>query len=189
MELLLVAIFTPLLYIKKMDNKTVLRIKAKNIRHSLQIHKVSENLIKLVRGHDFYKKSKNVMIFYPTKYEINLLPLLNDDKNFYLPRVNGDYLSVCPYIPADELKKSEFNILEPCSKPVDADVLDLVIVPALMADKYGYRLGYGGGFYDRFLAQHCSPKMKTLVTIPLELYVDELPHDDFDVPVDEIICT
>ena len=46
---------------------------------------------------------------------------------------------------------SNFGIKEPCSEPVAPDILDLIIVPALMVDKNGYRLGYGGGFYDRFL--------------------------------------
>lgn len=172
-----------------MDNKIILRTKAKSIRKTLQIDKISEKLTTFVLNNNFYVNAKNVMIFYPTKYEINLLALLNDNKNFYLPRVNGDYLNVCPYKKGEELIKSGFNISEPCSNPVSAAVLDLVIVPALMVDKQGYRLGYGGGFYDRFLSQCVDCKFKTLTVIPEELFVEELPHDDFDVPIDEIICT
>lgn len=183
----LVVIFTSLLYIKKMDNKIDLRIKAKSIRKTLNMSEISKKLTKLVQSHDFYKNANNVMIFYPAKYEVNLLTLLNDDKNFYLPRVEGDYLKVCPYKAAETLVKSEFNILEPCSTPVNADILDLVIVPALMCDKHGYRLGYGGGFYDRFLSELNTSIIRTLSVIPSELFVDELPHEKFDIPVDEII--
>lgn len=170
-----------------MDNKIGLRARVKSIRKTLNMSKISEKLTKLVQSHDFYKNAHNVMIFYPAKYEVNLLTLLNDDKNFYLPRVEGDYLKVCPYKAAETLVKSEFNILEPCSTPVNADILDLVIVPALMCDKHGYRLGYGGGFYDRFLSELNTSIIRTLSVIPSELFVDELPHEKFDIPVDEII--
>ena len=74
--------------------------------------------------------------------------------------------------------------MEPCSNPVSPDIIDLVIVPALMVDKKGYRLGYGGGFYDRFLNKF---KVKTITCIPEIFVVDSLPYDDFDVKIDEII--
>lgn len=183
----LVVIFTSLLYIKKMDNKIDLRIKAKSIRKTLNMSEISKKLTKLVQSHDFYKNADNVMIFYPIKHEVNLLTLLNDDKKFYLPQVYGYRLKVCPYKVSDTLVKSEFNILEPCSTPVNPDILDLVIVPALMCDKLGYRLGYGGGFYDRFLSGLTKPAIKTLSVVPVELLVEELPHEKFDIPIDEII--
>ena len=100
------------------------------------------------------------MLFYPTQYELDFRELLNDNKSFYLPKVSGKNLLVCPL--TKQLKKSELNIYEPCSEPVDPKILDLVIVPALMADKNGYRLGYGGGFYDRFLPE-CNNAFKMSV--------------------------
>jgi len=175
-----------LLYIKKMNSKSELRTKAKDIRKNLPICKISEELTKLVQEHAFYKNAQHVMIFYPTKYEINLLGLLCDNKHFYLPRVNNDRLLVCPYQVNEKLEKSSFNILEPCSTPTSAQDLDLVIVPALMADKYGYRLGYGGGFYDRFLDEF-DGEFKTLTAIPKELFVEKLPVNQFDKKIDDIL--
>lgn len=171
-----------------MDNKTELRIKAKNIRKGLPISSISETLVDLVRKHPFYINARNVMIFYPTMYEVNLLALLSDDKKFYLPKVFGQDIGVCPYNCGDNLEKSLFNIFEPCSNTVGAEVLDLVIVPALLVDKKGYRLGYGGGFYDRFLAQ-TGVNYKTICAIPKELCVESLPVEKFDIKVDEIITT
>ena len=75
--------------------------------------------------------------------------------------------------------------MEPCSDSVDPNILDLVITPALMADKECYRLGYGGGFYDKFLPL-CKNAYK-LIVIPKQLLVDKLPRDNFDVKVDEVI--
>lgn len=169
-----------------MENKAELRIVAKNIRKNLDINDVSEKLVNLVRNHQFYINAKNVMIFYPTKYEVNLLSLISDNKNFYLPKVNGNDLLVCPYDCDCKVEKSAFNIFEPCSNPVNCGVLDLIIVPALMVDSQGYRLGYGGGFYDRFL-KSCPKSVKTLTVLPKKLYIQNLPHDDFDISIDDII--
>ncbi len=170
-----------------MDNKTTLRRKAKDIRKTLDIVNVSAKIRENLAAHSFYKNSKNIMIFYPTKYEVNLLDLVeNSGKNFFLPRVNGLELEVCEFSNGAELKKSEFNIFEPISNSVSPSVLDLVIVPALMADKRGYRLGYGGGFYDRFLSKY-GKSFKSIVVIPECLFVEELPIDNYDQKVDDIV--
>ncbi len=166
-----------------MDNKTDLRIYAKNIRKNLPLDAISKKATEFIRSSDEYKKSKNIMIYFPTRYEINVLRLLEDDKNFYLPRVKGDALKVCPYSEGDILEKSGFGIMEPVCEAVSKEVLDLVIVPALMADSQNYRLGYGGGYYDRFV---CG-KFKSITVIPKELYIDRLPADKFDKKIDKII--
>lgn len=168
-----------------MKEKSHLRTKFKNLRKSLDISKVSTAICANIRDFEPYAAAKNVMIFYPTRFEINLLPLLEDGKSFYFPRVEGEMLSVCPYSAGVEFKKSSFNINEPCSTPVSAEVLDIVFVPALAADVNGYRLGYGGGFYDRFL-----PLCKNAVSV-IPIYdgfvVDSLPVERFDRRVDYII--
>lgn len=166
-----------------MKNKSDYRLYAKELRKTLDIKALSNILVQKIRESSNYKSAKNVMIFYPTKYEVDLRDLLTDDKNFYLPKVKGEELLVCPY--SEKLEKSVYNIMEPCTNPVDIETLDLVVVPALMADKNGYRLGYGGGFYDRFL-KSCSAK--TMTCLSKELVVDSLPFDNFDVKIDEIIC-
>ena len=169
-----------------MDKKTDLRAKAKIVRRSLNMDKISVSLTEKLRERSIYKDSENIMLFYPMKYEVNLLSLLKDSKTFYLPKVNSDELIVCPYKFGDKLEKSKFGVLEPCSVPVNPQILDLIIVPALLVDKAGYRLGYGGGFYDRFLSKYCKNK-NTVCLMPEVLVVDKLPVDEFDVPVKEII--
>ena len=179
-----------------MESKSDLRLKAKNIRKTLDISNISYELCKKIRCLDIYKSAQNVMIFYPMKYEIDLRDLLKDEKNFYLPKVNENgklkvesvkwndkELLVCPY--SSDLKKSDLNIYEPCTNPVNPQILDLIFVPALMVDKENHRLGYGGGFYDRFLAKY--PDIITIVPIAEELIIDKLPHDEFDIKVKKII--
>lgn len=169
-----------------MDSKINLRAKAKDIRKTLDIPNISSLAVERIRQTKEYKAALNVLIFYPLKYEINLLELLEDNKNFYLPKVAGKDMFVCPFKKGDVLVKSNFNINEPCSNPVASSLIDLAVLPALMADKEGFRLGYGGGFYDRFLAK--NPNIKTILPIPKELYIDKLPHEEFDKKSDIIIA-
>ena len=166
-----------------MKNKSDYRLYAKELRKKLDIEALSHGFCEKIRGEEHYINSKHVMLFYPTEDEIDLRDLFNDDKHFYLPKVFGDKLLVCPL--SEKLEKSRFNIMEPCSHPINPELLDVVVIPALMADEYGYRLGYGGGFYDRFLPL-CKNAFK-LVAVPKELYVEELPHEDFDVKVDKVL--
>jgi 5-formyltetrahydrofolate cyclo-ligase len=169
-----------------MKDKTFLRKYAKEIRKNLDIIEKSKRIVDKIRLLPEYEKANNVMIFYPTAFEVNLLTLLDDDKNFYFPRVDGENLLVCPNSINIQFKKSKFNIFEPCSNPVNSEILDLIIVPALMVDKNNYRLGYGGGFYDKFLNN--NPSIKTICPIFSELNVEYLPHEEFDIPVDIVVC-
>ena len=166
-------------------DKNSLRKNAKEIRKNLFSKNANSIANSRVQQSSLYKNSKNILIFYPLKYEFNFLELLNDDKNFFLPKVCGEKLQICPYKKEDILIKSDLNICEPCTKPINPNQINLAIVPALMADKNSYRLGYGGGFYDRFLAE--NPNIKTITVVFKELFVESLPHEEFDVKIDEII--
>lgn len=170
-----------------MQDKKQLRKYAKNVRKSLNISLISKRIVQKIRELDVYKEAKNIMIFSPLEYELDLMPLLSDDKNFFLPKVEGENLSVCPYKFGDKLLVSDFKTLEPLTESVSSKVLDLIFVPALMADKFNNRLGYGGGFYDRFLAQ-CSPNSIKIVAVPSVLLVDEIPAESFDIKADITIC-
>lgn len=161
--------------------KNLLRSKMKGICK----RECSETLVRLLKNTVEYKRAKNIMLFYPLKNEVNLLPLLEDcEKNFYLPRVSGDNLVCCPYRLGDELCFSSFKTQEPLSEPVNKNTIELVIVPALCCDKKNFRLGYGGGFYDRFLKDFNGKK---IVCIPKELIVDTVYPEKYDVPVDLVI--
>ncbi len=166
-----------------MKNKTDYRLYAKELRKTLDISSLSQSLCEKIREDEYYIRAKHVMLFYPAECEIDLRDLFHDNKNFYLPKVHNDKIFVCPL--SEKLEKSKFNIMEPCSEPIEPELLDIIIVPALMADKNGYRLGYGGGFYDRFLPL-CKNAFK-IVVVPKELFIAKLPHDEFDVKVDKVL--
>lgn len=167
-----------------MQLKTELRKKAKAIRKELDIKNISRLMCDEIRKLEEFQNAQNVMIFYPLKDEIDLLELLDEDKNFFLPRMSGLNLNVCPYKKGDKLEVKKFGVKEPKTHPIAPKNIDLIIIPALMADSKKYRLGYGKGFYDRLITK---TNAKTVVCLPKELYIDELPVEPHDKTVDIVI--
>lgn len=132
-----------------------------------------------------YKNAKNIMIFYPLKDEVNLLSLLDDEtKTFYLPKIDGDNLLCCKYSKGEPLCESSFHTKEPVSENICTP--DLVVVPALAVDENNYRLGYGKGFYDRFLK---NSHAITIVCTPKELLVESVFPQAHDIHVNLVIST
>lgn len=166
-------------------SKQDLRAWAKAERKKIDIESLSESLTKKVKETLYYKQAKSVMLFYPKENEINLLGLIEDNsKKFYLPKIEGNTLLCCPYNDKTNLCESCFKTLEPDSEPVEKELLDLVIIPALAVDKNNYRLGYGGGFYDRFLSNLKAFKM---VCIQKEAIVESVYPESHDVKIDLIV--
>lgn len=166
-------------------SKQTLRTWARDKRKEIDMVRISAILAEKLVQTEEYKNSKNIMLFYPLKDEVNLLSLLSDStKSFFLPRINGEELECCPYKAGDELCESCFHTKEPVCTACNKTDIDLVIVPALACDKQGYRLGYGGGFYDRFLSDFKGIKV---VCIPSELIVENIYHEKYDVKMNMII--
>ena len=166
-------------------DKQSLRKWAKDKRKEINMNAKSNILVNKLMQSSEYINSKKIMIFYPLKNEINLLSLLDDNsKQFYLPRIKGDILECCPYCKDDELSESDFHTKEPICNSCSKSNIDLVVVPALLCDKLNYRLGYGGGFYDKFLTNFNG---KSVVCIPSELIIDELPINSYDIRINNVI--
>ncbi len=107
--------------------------------------------------------------------------LLQAKKRVYLPRVEGEKMVAVPY---GETKKGAYGIMEPLGAPYFGKI-DVVAVPLLAVDEKGYRLGYGGGYYDKFL------QVFTGIAVGLgfcEQRAQSLPHDKWDVPLHAFVC-
>lgn len=107
-----------------------------------------------------------------------------EKKRFFLPRVNGVNLDILPY-DESRLELGSFHIEEPIGNDtVDADDIELIVVPAVAYDRRGNRLGRGKGFYDRLLATTQATKIGVGYEFQL---VDEIPAEKHDVPMDMVI--
>ena len=147
---------------------------------------ICEGLLPLLDG------ISTLLLFYPKGSEIDLLPV------FHAARARG-ILCAFPrcgvkkgemefyYVNnLDELEAGAYGIREPQEGAIPVTDLTgaLMLVPALAFDRAGYRVGYGGGYYDRFLAAH--PVASIGVTYE-EFLVDSLPRDEYDMAVDTIV--
>lgn len=165
--------------------KNNLRIRAKDIRKKLNIKEKSKVLAEKLINTKEYQQAQNIMLYYPVNSEIDLREILTDKtKNFYLPKINGNELLCCSYKSGDKLCLSCFKTLEPITESTKKTVIDIAIIPALAVDIHNYRLGYGGGFYDRFLKDYNGT---TITCIPNELIFDTVYPEKHDIAINHII--
>jgi len=104
-----------------------------------------------------------------------------------LPQTQGKQLIFRAWRPGEPLVISRYNIPEPDSKSRERRP-DLIVVPVVAFDRHGYRMGYGGGYYDRYLAEH-RPK-RTVRAIGIAFAgqeVEELPHEETDQRLDAVV--
>lgn len=111
--------------------------------------------------------------------------LLSRGKEVYLPRVEGrDMVAVRYYGDVERLKVNSYGISEPQGESYTGG-FDVIVAPLLAINTRGYRLGYGGGYYDRFLRERTSPVVGLGYYFQL---TDEFEENGQDVPVDKFIC-
>lgn len=106
------------------------------------------------------------------------IPKCNPKRNSMTFRYFGEY---------SQLEKVYFGLLEPIVEKTtvaNADEIDLIIVPGLVFDERGYRIGYGGGYYDRYLQSYKGSTASLL--LPLQMY-HSIPTDEYDIPVQLLI--
>jgi 5-formyltetrahydrofolate cyclo-ligase len=98
------------------------------------------------------------------------------------PRIQGEYLSWHSWQRGERLEKNNYGILEPLADApaILAKDVDLILVPGVACDPRGYRLGYGGGFYDRMLGSKEWQKIPTIGIIFDFALVEELPIEPWD---------
>ena len=174
----------------KSELRKQLKAKRNNIdKKAEKDFSIRENLI----CSDFYLDAKQVLFYACIDGEINIDDCINDalmlGKTVALPVcINGKGDMEFYYIKSlDDLKEGFFGVREPdtdkCTLVCDFEN-SICIVPAVAYDKRGYRLGYGKGYYDRFLKNNASLSVGVCYN---ELVEDELPVDDFDIPVRYIV--
>ncbi len=104
-----------------------------------------------------------------------------------LPRLIGGVLEAVAYRPGDPVDPSSYGALEPReNEPVDPRDLDLVVAPGLAFDRRGYRVGYGGGYYDGFLRRAGTGAARIGFGFDVQI-VDAVPHDAADERLQAVV--
>ncbi len=166
-------------------SKPAFRKWAKNRRHELYDPKLNSKIVARFLNSPEYKRSQKIMLSSAIADEIDLneaiVQALRDGKEVFLPVVDGDHIYAAPI--SSSLKPGPFGILEPMTEAYTG-AIDLIVVPGLAFNEEGYRIGYGGGYYDRFLKKQVAT---TVSLCPEKLIYPELPVESQDVPVDVLI--
>ena len=111
---------------------------------------------------------------------------LRDGKRVAVPKVYGDTMKFIYMDDLSQVEEGYYNIPEPIADgPVAEDPTALVLMPGLAFDEKGNRMGYGGGFYDKFLAQ--EPDHPTVALCYAFQMVDHIPTEEYDIPVDCVL--
>ncbi|WP_313232756.1 5-formyltetrahydrofolate cyclo-ligase [Tissierella praeacuta] len=144
---------------------------------------------------DYYKNAKTIMSFISFGDEIITHEIIKNSikngKSVVVPITIPETkkLKVSKILDFSELEIGYYNILTPKKdflRFIDFNTIDLVLVPGVVFARDGYRVGYGGGYYDRFLSKF-KEKVNTIgLAFDLQI-VEEVPKDSFDIPVDFII--
>ena len=148
----------------------------------------SANIQKKLKKIFAFKNAQKIGAYYPIGSEIFtqdiIQELLSQGKEVFLPKVIGDSIEFRKITDFSSLEHGSFDIMGPKDDcPVDNN-LDVILVPTVGVSPVGVRLGYGHGFYDRFLAKN---KITTISLTLEKQIIKNIPKSDHDVLIDWIV--
>ncbi|MCF2970454.1 5-formyltetrahydrofolate cyclo-ligase [Synechococcus sp. Nb3U1] len=168
--------------------KTQLRQHFRQVRHGLDRILLSEQICAHLAHNPRLLAAKTILAYVAFGSEVNLGSLFEalPEKHWGIPRCLPQRQMQWHRYRPEALVRNHFGLPEPApsSEVLDPDAADLILVPALACDLLGGRLGYGGGYYDRFLQNRLTPKWG--IVPQACLLGDPLPQDDWDQRLDGI---
>lgn len=150
----------------------------------------SEKLGQLLAQSQVYQSAKTIYGYLPYNQEVRTVPMLEralqEGKRVAVPKVYGDTMRFIYLEDMSCVETGYAGIPEPVADaPVAEDKTALVLMPGLAFTKEGDRMGYGGGFYDRFLAE--EPNHPTVALCYEFQILESLPTEEYDIPVDCVL--
>lgn len=138
-----------------------------------------------------FNKAQNLLMYYALPDEVSTLELIQNwykQKNLLLPVIIDDSTMVLRlYTGQQKMQLNRWGIAEPIGEDYeDYNNIDLAVIPGLAFDKQGYRLGRGKAYYDRFLGQLKCPVFGLCFAYR---YVESLPVESWDIPVQRVISS
>jgi len=148
----------------------------------------SKKIQKRLKKINAFRDAQKIGVYYPIGSEILtqdiIQELLSNGKDVFLPKVVGEKMEFRKIINFSSLEKGSFDIMEPKEDCQTDNDLNVVLVPTVGISPLGVRLGYGHGFYDKFLAEH---KVTTISLTLEKQIVKNIPKSEHDVIINWII--
>lgn len=168
-------------------NKSELRKLYVEIRDNIKNKNMKSNIIfnKLI-SLDEYKSANVIAIYKSFRSEVDTTKIIEfslDKKIVCLPKIENNIMRFYKINGLSELKIGTYNIEEPTSNEIITNI-DLIIVPGLVFDKHGNRIGYGGGFYDKYLS---SNDIYSIGICYREQMVDSIFASPTDVKIKKLV--
>lgn len=174
-------------------NKKELRAKIRERKRSMtdaEIDERSAKLGELFLASEAYRNAKTIYGYMPYNQEVRTVPMmeqaLKDGKRVAVPKCYGEEMRFIYLDDMSRVEKGYAGIPEPIEDgPIADDPTALVLMPGMAFDPQGHRIGYGGGFYDKFLA--AEPNHPTLALCYEFQMLPHLETEEFDIPVDVVL--
>lgn len=179
--------------------KKEMRKKMIKVREGLSEQEVinnSEAVFRTLRNLKAYQDASCVMLYISFRNEIMtraiINDLLNNGKRVFIPVTVHDTKAIIVSELLDydqDLQVGNFGVLEAkpeTLRPTEPSLLDLVLVPGVAFDERGYRIGFGAGYYDRFLPALREGAITIALAHEIQM-VDKVENDQYDVPVDYVL--
>jgi len=178
-----------------LNSKLVLRQQLKQRRQTftpVQWSQVSAQVCAQLQTLDQFQVASQILSYVPLPQEIDLSALFALPKIWGIPRCIKDGALTWHHYDPQQLTQGKYGIKEPLASAPQLDPAqsDLVLVPTLGCDRQGYRLGYGGGYYDRFFANYPLPNLGVMSSLG---WVTDFPIEPWDqrlqgVVTEEGVC-
>ena len=174
-------------------NKQELRASIREKKRAMtpqEIESRSARLGELFAASRAYREANAIYGYLPYNQEVRTVPMLEralrEGKRVAVPKVYGEEMRFIWLTDLTKVAKGYSGIPEPIEDgPVADDPHALVLMPGLAFDPQGHRIGYGGGFYDKFLAS--EPEHPTLALCYDFQLLPRLETEEFDIPVDTVL--
>ena len=175
-------------------DKKALRSKIREKKRGMtedQIVAASQRLKGLFCAHPLYQNAKTIYGYLPYNQEVRTVPMVEkawkDGKKVAVPKVYDDEMKFIYITDMSQIAEGYMGIPEPIAdEPVAEDPTALVLMPGLAFDPQGHRIGYGGGYYDKFLSN--EPDHPTVALCYGFQMMEHLETEEFDIPVDLVIA-
>lgn len=166
--------------------ETIARLKKDFSKEDLQFK--SDEVLSVLEIVGVFQEAKHILIYNSMEGEVataNFIQKWEGEKEFYLPVTYKDKIVFREYNSSIKLEESKFGVFEPVGADIqDYGFVDLVIVPGVAFDRKMNRVGYGKGYYDKFLSQIKAPKLAICFEFQL---LDSVPTDSHDIKMDYLV--
>ena len=176
-----------------MDKKALRKYirEKKSAMTQAEIENASRGLCDRFLETEQYRHAKTVYGYLPYNQEVRTTPILErallDGKRIAIPKIYGDEMKFIFISDLSQVELGYKGIPEPIADiPVADDPTALILMPGVAFDKQGHRIGYGGGFYDKFLEK--EPEHPTVALCYGFQMMDSLETEEYDIPVDCVLC-